>query len=355
MVKPLAEIFRWHRRVVRGEAAGLGSRLARLLLTLASLPYQAAVRIRNAGFNRGWLRTHRAALPVISVGNITAGGVGKTPFVETLAKWLIELGLRPVIVSRGYGGQGGLNDEALLLKENLPTTPHLQNPDRVAAVQEAKEKDLGNIVILDDGFQHRRLHRDLDIVLLDATDPFGCEKLLPGGFLREPISSLARADAVILTRASAATSETCIRIRRLVREAAPKAAWAQLDFLPTSWRQVGAERLPIGSLEGKRVVAFCGIGNPEAFQSTLGGLGLEVVEFHPFPDHHPYVAADIDFLAQRARVLGAEVLVATQKDVVKIPQRNFGEIPLYFLGIETRFRAGEEELRMLVRASMTNV
>jgi tetraacyldisaccharide 4'-kinase len=352
MVKPSAELLRRHRRIVRGETTGLGSRLARLLLALASLPYEAASRLRNAAFNRRWLKTYRAPLPVVSVGNITAGGVGKTPFVETLVKWLIELGWRPVIVSRGYGGRGSLNDEALLLKENLPTTPHLQNANRVAASQEVKEKDLGNVVVLDDGFQHRRLHRDLDIVLLDATDPFGGERILPGGFLREPVASLARADAVVLTRASSVSHEACDRVRRRVLKTAPKAAWAELDFHPTCWRKVGGERLPIGSLGAKRVIAFCGIGNPEAFLSSLGGLGLDVVEFHPFPDHHPYDTADTEFLSRRAKQLDAEALICTQKDQVKIPQAWLGETPLYSLHIQTNFRHGEEALRELVSRSV---
>lgn len=282
------------------------------------------------------------------MGNITTGGVGKTPFVEIVCGWLLEAGRRPVIVSRGYRGKGGSNDEAKLLAENLPGVPHLQNADRIAAAKEVVQKNPGDVIVLDDGFQHRRLHRDLDIVLLDATDPFGGGRLLPRGFLREPVSSLKRALAVVLTRVGLVGDSTRAEIRQVVRDVAPNAVWAEVDFAPTDWRRFGLAITPLDALHGKRVVGFAGIGNPEAFLLTLRQLGLDVAEFHPFPDHHLYTEVDLAFLAERAVAINAAAIVMTQKDAVKIPADDLGGTPLFSLRISTKFRSGEDELKKLV-------
>jgi len=317
-------------------------------LRLAALPYEAVVRGRNAAYRSGLLRSYQPPVPVISIGNITAGGVGKTPFVETIVEWLSEAGRSPVIVSRGYGSRGGDNDEAMLLRQNLPATPHLQNPDRVAAVQEAAAKGIGNVVVLDDGFQHRRLRRTVDIVLLDATDPFGGGRVLPAGFLREPVSGLARADAIVLTRAGMVDEETRTTIRQRVAREAPAAVWGEVDFRPTRWDKHGESATPLASLQSARVMAFCGIGNPEAFRGTLDRLGNSVVGFESFPDHHRYSSDDLTGLARLARQVEASALVATQKDAVKITRPDIEGIPFYSLRIATEFASGESELRQLV-------
>jgi tetraacyldisaccharide 4'-kinase len=321
------------------------------VLSAASLPYRIAVCFRNSLFDRGIRGVFRADVPVVSVGNITTGGVGKTPFVETVCGWLLKAGKRPVIVSRGYRAKDGSNDEAKLLAENLPGVPHLQNADRIAAAKEVVQKNLGDVVVLDDGFQHRRLHRDLDILLLDATDPFGGGRLLPRGFLREPTSSLKRAHAVVMTRVGLVGDAARAEIRKVVGAVAPNAVWAEVDFAPTEWRRLGSAPTPLIALHGKRVVGFAGIGNPEAFLLTLRRLGLDVEEFHPFPDHHHYTEADLVFLADRAQAVDAAALVMTQKDAVKIPAADLGGTPLFSLRISTMFRAGEDELKRLVLES----
>jgi len=348
-LKPrMAWIVPAHRRIVRKEVKGLGPTTIRAVLRGLSLPYSAAVRCRRTAYQRGWLRSHSPRLPVVSVGNITAGGVGKTPFVQTIVGWLVAAGRSPVIVSRGYKANGGVNDEALLLKENLPTVPQVRNPDRVFAVSQVVEQKLGDVVVLDDGFQHQRLRRTLDVVLLDATDPFGGGRPLPAGFLREPISALAAADAVVLTRASFASDKERTSIRQEVAETAPNALWAEIDFAPTVWNQCGNPPAPLDLLSGKPVLAFSGIGNPEAFRRTLEEIPMRVVAFKTFADHHWYSEVDLAELAEQARGSDAAALVATQKDAVKIPKPDVNGVPLYSLGIETIFRRGEGELRQLV-------
>jgi tetraacyldisaccharide 4'-kinase len=180
-------------RLLSGEARGLGPALERLGLRAASVPYELAVRLRNAAYERGWLPSERVPVPVVSVGNLTAGGTGKTPFVEYVARFYRNLNRRVAILSRGYGGASGCNDEARVLEQNLSDVPHLQGVDRVALARRAMSEWKSDVLVLDDGFQHRRLARDVEIVLIDATAPWGHGYLLPRGLLREPLSSLRRA------------------------------------------------------------------------------------------------------------------------------------------------------------------
>ena len=189
-------------RLVRGrKPAGPPRRSPGWALRLGSGLYAPGRRGQQHGLRPGWKATHRAAVPVISVGNITLGGTGKTPMVEWIARWYRRRGVRVALISRGYGHAGGINDEGLVLEENLPDVPHLQDPDRVALAEIAVDELESELIVLDDGFQHRRLARDLDLVMLDALDPFGLGRLFPRGLLREPVRSLRRASAVILSRA----------------------------------------------------------------------------------------------------------------------------------------------------------
>ncbi len=194
-------------RLISGAARGPMPTLERLALRAASLPYGLAVRLRNAAYRLGWLSSRRVGVPVVSVGNLTAGGTGKTPCVAYVARYYRRLDRCVAILSRGYGGAGGRNDEALVLEEELPDVPHLQGADRVALAATAIEELESEVLVLDDGFQHRRLARDLDLVLVDATEPWGHGYLLPRGLLREPASALRRAGVVLLTRCDQVPAE----------------------------------------------------------------------------------------------------------------------------------------------------
>ena len=186
--------------LVRGDARGAGPFLRRLGLSAASIPYGAAVQAHNLAYDRGWLRVVRVPAPVVCVGNLTVGGTGKTPFVEHVAGFYRRRDVRVAVLSRGYGAETGPNDEALVLEENLPDVPHLQGKDRVALAFSAIEELDSELLVLDDGFQHRHLGRDLDLVLIDATAPWGYGRLLPRGLLREPRRGLRRAHLIALTR-----------------------------------------------------------------------------------------------------------------------------------------------------------
>src|SRR5947209_3482800 len=187
---------------------------------------------RNVLFDRGWARSHRAAVPVISVGNLTVGGTGKTPCVEYVARFFRRMELSVAILSRGYGAEHGPNDEALVLEENLPDVPHLQGADRVTLARTAVEELESEVLVLDDGFQHRRLARDLDIVLIDATNPWGHGYLLPRGLLRESPRGLKRAGVVMLTRCDQVSGDEVKRIRERVGQLAPQAAVVETIHRP---------------------------------------------------------------------------------------------------------------------------
>ncbi len=333
------------RDLVSGRSVGVGPACLRGLLAAAEPVYSAAVRAKNLRFDAGHTQPVRVAAPVISVGNLTVGGTGKTPLVCWLAQWFRARGVVVTLISRGYGARSGRpNDEALELAARLPDVPHVQNPDRVAAARQALSSNPRQVLILDDAFQHRRLARDLDIVLLDALEPFGHERLLPRGLLREPVASLARAHVVALSRADAVDQSERERVRQRVREVAPQALWAELTHQPIGFVNHAGQRLALDALRGQPVVAFCGIGNPAGFRHTLASCGLAVVAFRVLDDHCAYPLAEVARLAAWMHESSAIATICTRKDLVKIPQDELGGKPLWALEIELAVPAGEEEL-----------
>lgn len=332
-------------RLIRGETPGVAAHAGRIGLSVASLGYRLAVNFRNLGFDRGWLESHAVATPVVAVGNLTTGGTGKTPMVEWVARWYRERGVRVAILSRGYrkDGEGGVNDEALVLEENLPDVPHLQDPDRVAIARVAVEELESELLVLDDGFQHRRLSRDLDIVLLDALDPFGLGRLLPRGLLREPLTSLKRAGVVVITRSDLVSPEVCQNLREEAERRAGKLRWVTTRHAPVEIICQGASPEPVETLRCKKVAAFCGIGNPEGFRRTTELLcGLR--GFRTFPDHHGYTAADVAVLTEWVRSLDVDLALTTQKDLVKLRAASLGGVPLRALRVGLEVIEGSDLL-----------
>jgi tetraacyldisaccharide 4'-kinase len=324
-----------YRAVIRGERRGPFARLARAGLWFASVPYGLVVNRRNRGFDRGRQPIHRAAVPVACVGNLSLGGTGKTPCVEYVARFYRERGIQVAILSRGYGADAGPNDEALVLEENLPDVPHLQGVDRSALADAAVEELEAELLILDDGFQHRRLHRDLDIVMIDATSPPHRDWLFPRGTLREPASGLKRANAILITRCDQVEEAELNAIREWLAAKAPGIPIATTIHRPAA-----------NELKGMTVGAFCGIGNPAAFRRTLESLGATVADFRTFPDHHAYTRQDVDDLRRWASGLPKDAAVATtQKDHVKLRLDELSGRTLHTVRIEMAFTAGEEEFQ----------
>jgi tetraacyldisaccharide 4'-kinase len=236
----------------------------------------------------------------------------------------------------------------------LPDVPHLQGPDRVALAAMA-QKHSAEVLVLDDGFQHRRLARDLDLVLIDATDSWGLKHLFPRGWLREPLAGLRRASAAILTRCNQVNADERGRLREIVARFAP-----QLPIIETSHRPVdlvNGDQLTIGldRLAGRPVAAFCAIGNPEAFRHTLAGLGATVVAWRTFPDHHRYSRQDVDELQEWARGQPAKCLmVTTQKDLVKVQRTHLGGKELWAVRVRFCVESGEKELHGMLDRVMSH-
>jgi tetraacyldisaccharide 4'-kinase len=342
--------------LIEGPPKSLGARPIRLLLRIASWGYRCGVAFRNKLFDLGIKRSHAAPVPVISVGNLTTGGTGKTPTVAMLVSMLKELGHRPGIISRGYRelSEGG-NDEARVLEQLCPGTPHVQNQDRVAASHEVSANNGCSIIIADDAFQHRRLKRDLDIVLVDALNPWGHDALLPRGLLREPLSGLRRADVVILTRADLIDENSRTEIWNVVEERNQTSVRVELTFATAGLLGFTGNQQAIGRLlrspdsesdlaEDTGTLAFCGIGNPDGFRKTLESAEVPILELVAFPDHHHYDQSDIQKLTATAEKLGTKALITTLKDLVKIEPGWVSSMSVVALNIEAQVTSGKESL-----------
>ena len=305
------------------------------------LCYRAVAALRNAAFDIGIKRVHRAAVSVLSVGNLTVGGTGKTPTVLWLCERLRARDERPGVLARGYGRAAGaaLNDEGAMLQRRLPWLLQEQDPDRVAGAARLVQKG-ASVIVLDDGFQHRRLVRDLDLVCLDALLPFSNGQCLPSGDLRESPAGLRRADLVLLTRADTLDAQQIDARRRRIR------ALAQDDALPVFAcghapqdfvsRPDGAV-LPLAAIDGRDVVLLTAVARPDSVRSTVEGLGARVVADLRHRDHHRFSKEELAAAARAAEQHGA-VVVTTEKDDARIDD---GAIARLVLRIGLRFLDGE--------------
>ncbi len=290
-----------------------------LLAAPLAWAYGLGVRYRNARFDRG-VGVGSLPVPVISVGNVTAGGTGKTPFVAWVAAALAARGHRPLIAMRGYrAAPGQAGDEELEYRSLLPEVPVVANPQRLEAVgrhlARAAPERMPDCVLLDDGFQHRQVRRDLDLVLVDATRPSLDDRLLPSGWLREPAAGLRRASAVVVTRADEMNEALANAISRL--HGRTPIAWTR-----HAWRAVtlhgadGESRSPISWLRGKRLTSFCGVGNPRAVLATATALGATIVADLPARDHVAITTESLRRIVGAAR--GSDGVLLTRKDWVKV-------------------------------------
>jgi len=338
---PMSESSFYH-RLIAGET-GVATFPLRALLRAAESVYALGVGRRNARFDRD-SGVHRVPVPVISVGNITVGGTGKTPIVIDLLRRLRNRGLRPAVVSRGYGaGDGGENDEAKLVRRRFSDAILVCDADRVRGARTAIAKG-ANVIVLDDGFQHRRLARDLDIVAVDATRPFGYGHLLPRGLLREPVASLRRAGLIVLTRCDQVSDDSLAAIEAEVRRIAPDA-----PRLKCRHHVTGLERLDGASenieLRGKRVVLFAGIARPERFLDTVRSLGATVVGVHWWPDHYAYRDGDLTARLRQSDFPPFDFLVTTEKDAVKLTGlKDPADVPILVLRVDIDFQDGGDRM-----------
>jgi tetraacyldisaccharide 4'-kinase len=306
------------------------------------LPYGAVSRLRARAYKKGVLRLQRLHGVVISVGNLTTGGTGKTPMALWLAERLLADGKKAGILTRGYRGEtlltGSTSDEVQLLQRRLGDRVAFGvGADRFARGSELAKRGI-DWFILDDGFQHLQLARDVDIVLIDATNPFGGGHLLPAGRLREPKTALSRADIIVITRSGHAPA-----IEAAIRRESPAPifyASVRLDSV-MPWRTEDAPR-ETADMQRKKLFAFCGIGNPPAFVANLREWGFQIVAERFFPDHHRYTLEDVQVIESEARLAGADALICTEKDIFNMANAQFQSFEISYCRISLQMDRAEE-------------
>ena len=374
-----------YHKLILGKGGSLRSILLRLLLGAASQIYSIVIRLRNFLYFKGWLKIRRVNATVISVGNITVGGTGKTPLVIWLCNQVTKNSKLKTqnygcaILTRGYRATQNsklktqnYSDEPAILSEHCPQAKVIVNPDRVAGAVEAVSQFGSKVLIADDGFQHRRLARDLDIVTIDASRPFGYGRMLPAGLLREPVTELKRADAVVITRCEQADEVELNRLEEKLRVFNPALIIARSVHTPVCMKSQSGEEISIEKLKGKKIFAFCGIGNPDAFFTTLKALGAELVGSKIYNDHYHYTNKDMDDIYEQAcgatACPKADWILTTEKDRTKISDSNIAgyrekkkelnpkdtqyQIPLAYLEVELKFTSGEDKLKRLIEDAL---
>ncbi len=308
--------------IMSGHAKDPAAAATRLGLAIFTPGYHLATATRNKLFDLGIKKTIKLDRPVISVGNITTGGTGKTPMVIELARRLIALNHKPAVLMRGYmaGEKGATSDEAQEIQNALGSAvPVMPNPDRVEGARRVlADHPETTIFLLDDGFQHRRVARDLNLVLIDATRPFGFDHLLPRGLLRESKHNLKRADAIIITRCDQVSAEALSQLDQQIQTLTNKPPLAHAATTWTGFTETGSDPVfPPDHLQAKQVTAACAIGNPEAFKRMLESAAGKLLHIDAFDDHHTYTTNDIQRILKKAKQHNADAVVTTEKDWVK--------------------------------------
>ena len=337
------------------------SKLQKILLaplSILSLLYAWVVSARVFFYRKGIFRTRSLPCLVISVGNITLGGTGKTPFVCLVAEMLHNRGYRTAVLSRGYKGsyegayavvsdgervllgprQAG--DEPCLLAQKLRGIPVIVGRERWIAGRYAIDQFHTQVLILDDGFQHLALKRDMNLLLLDSSSPFGNGRLFPRGELRESLSQVRRAEAVVLTKGGG--DDIINNLGKRFMNLSKEIPVFRVRYDPQAIQVEGEEKIRSSQdLRGKRILGFCGLAKPESFEKSLRQLGAEILHFQPFPDHFPYKEKDLERLRRVAGQVGAEAMVTTEKDMVRLRDFSRGRIPLWALSVRHAFQGDD--------------
>ena len=332
-----------------------------VLWPLAKL-YELAVRLRVAAYETDYLKPKRLDATVISVGNLTMGGTGKTPIVGYIARYLKSEDYSVAILTRGYARRSSgirvlnvthqqqtaasfceFGDEPMMLARSLPDVPIIVNKDRCEAGRWAERTMSTDVLVLDDGYQHLGLARDLNLLLIDATDPFGGFEMLPFGRLREPLYGIKRADAVIVTRADRPFDQGQVNaiIKYYCGDKVPVMYFfstiTELRHLTTG------EVYDVKNFSGWNVDLACGIANPQAFAEDILQAGINIVSENFFPDHHPFTQADLEQINRAATDSGADAILTTEKDAVRIEGLTLGDVPIYAARLELQ---SDDEVRL---------
>jgi tetraacyldisaccharide 4'-kinase len=325
--------------ICSGRRRGAGAAFLRGALRVAEIPYSAGMGLRNSLYDLAILKATPLPHPTISVGNITTGGTGKTPIVSWLTASLSAVGRHPAILLRGYKG----TDEQTVLATANPHCVVVANPDRVAGAKLAQNQDSQiDLFILDDAMQHRRVKRNLEIVVINAREPWGYGHVLPRGLLREPLSGLKRAGAFVITHFSEIAPASLKKIETTIRKHSAAPIFNSDHLLTGLDSANGSARVPMSALANKKYFVACGIGSPESFISLLSNFGGQLAGKRFFVDHHPFSDSDAVALKRDAEACGAEWVIVTQKDWAKL--RVFDAAQSFVTAaLEIRFAGGHAQ------------
>ena len=382
MNKNSVNVYRYIKQHVEAIMAGEGKTpffsLALALYTM-SLFYGIGQKLREFAYRQRLLPSHQLPCKVICIGNLTVGGTGKTPMAMYVAQAIKRLGYTTAVVSRGYRGgaesRGGIvsdgqsihmgpeqaGDEPFMIARGLRGIPVIVGKNRYAAGMLAVDEFKSDVIVLDDGFQHLRLKRDIDLVLLDSMHPFGNSHLLPRGTLREPISSLARGSACILTRCRADRNDTVRPLIELLKQFLPLDRIFTSCHVPEFYAVKSGgpipnkgtthqnSRLELGSLIGEPILGFSGIARNADFQNTVLEHGLNANDFLEFSDHHRYTTDDLNYIQSRSEDINARYLITTEKDLVRLTPRNPFSLTLIVVGVKVSFEDQQAEFMSFLR------
>lgn len=333
-------IIDYYLSVIRGGRKDVLSLLFKAVLNFLSVIYGQAVWCHKNTYARGILRRAKLPIPVISVGNITWGGTGKTPLVIELAKMIQRLGKRPAVLTRGYG-----SDEWKEITSNLPGVAVGVGKHRAQSGSGIVSRKEADIILCDDAFQHWPLKRDWDIVAVNAADPFGNGRLIPAGMLREPLSSLARAQTLVLTHTDRVGHDQLEALKAKLLKEAPHAGWAEAVHEPVCFFEAASGKLQnTEAFRGKKAVAFCAVGSPRLFMGTLKSLGIEILKSFEFPDHHAFTPLDAVQMLHFMQTNGVQTIITTEKDLSRNPVLLKEQLDPWVLKVRLKFVSGEEAL-----------
>jgi len=377
----LEKIEQYFLEVIDGQRKTRGAFIWRLFLKLLSYLFQLIVQIRVYLYNHRIFRHHTLGCQVLSVGNLTVGGTGKTPIVEIFSRSLQQSGRKVAILSRGYKkkkqpfsvrmrkkvkgffqqtppplvvsdgerimlGSAISGDEPYMLASNLPDVAVLVDSDRVKSGRYAIKKLGCDTLILDDGFQHLRLKHFADIVLVDSTNPFGYGHVLPRGLLREPTKNIKRASFIFITKCDGPQDELKQRLRSMNAQAEISECRHCPRYLENVYT---GERKPLETLQGKKVAAVSGIASPQGFEGILVKHGAEVIHHKCYADHHRYTQKEMIDRINKSIERQADMIVTTEKDAVRFPRIKRRDIPIYFLRVEIELLSGQEDFDACIK------
>jgi len=317
------KIRRYFYSLMTDEVRGPAACVLKPILSFFSFLYLCASSAAYLFYEKGIFKNYRPKCRVVSIGNITLGGTGKTPLTVAIARYLRSREKKTVVLTRGYmkSGASGIADEAELFKRCLKDTPVIAGRDRILSAREAEDKYAPDAILLDDGFQHWRLRRDIDIVTVPVNNPFGNERLIPRGILREPISALSRADIVVVTKVfpEGTGPDKAKALERRIKDINPAVEIFNASYYPEYLYDVTEDhKAEIGIIDNKPVALLCAIGDPSSFEDTVVSLGAKIAAAYYFMDHHIFSAGEIDKVVKECKQKDIDTIITTEKDLPRI-------------------------------------